>query len=195
VVSSRLRFARIFIFSEKQTVTKFATFAKPKTLYAILKKTTQLKIDKMEPIALITTAIALATPYLLKTGESIAEGIGEDIWKLIKKPFTKDKKDEISIDINKQEDKDKLVTLLLEEIGKDNNFKQELETAVEKGQKDLNAYYQQNINNNGEIGKQINIQHNSGNIQIVHPNPAHLNSRNTLAAILKQTIWQNQEYL
>lgn len=120
----------------------------------------------MEPITLITTAIALATPYLLKTGESIAEGIGEDIWKLIKKPFTKDKEDQLSIDINKQEDKDKLVTLLLEEIGKDNNFKQELESAVEKGQKDLNAYYQQNINNNGEIGKQINIQHNSGNIQM-----------------------------
>ena len=127
---------------------------------------TQLKIDKMEPITLITTAIALATPYLIKTGESIAEGIGEDIWKLIKKPFTKDKEDELSIDINKQEDKDKLVTLLLEEIGKDNNFKQELETAVEKGQKDLNAYYQQNINNNGEIGKQINIQNNNGNIQM-----------------------------
>ena len=33
----------------------------------------------MEPITLITTAIALATPYLLKTGESIAESIGEDV--------------------------------------------------------------------------------------------------------------------
>ena len=51
----------------------------------------------MEPVTLITTAIALATPYLLKTGESIAEGIGEDIWKLIKKPFTKDKEDQLSM--------------------------------------------------------------------------------------------------
>lgn len=120
----------------------------------------------MEPITLITTAIALATPYLLKTGESIAEGIGEDIWKLIKKPFTKDNETQLSIDISQQRDKDKLANLLLDEITKDNIFKRELETAVEKGQKDLNAYYQQNINNNGNIEKQINIQHNSGNIQM-----------------------------
>jgi hypothetical protein len=119
----------------------------------------------MEPITLITTAIALASPYLLKTGESIAEGIGEDIWELIKKQFTKDKVDQLSIDLYKQ-DKDKLMSLLLEEISKDNNFKQELNIAVQKGQKDLNVYYQQNINNNGEIDKQINIQHNSGNIQM-----------------------------
>jgi predicted nucleotide-binding protein (sugar kinase/HSP70/actin superfamily) len=119
----------------------------------------------MEPITLITTAIALATPYLLKTGESIAEGIGEDIWKLIKKPFTKDNETSFQIDVNQPEEKSKLENLLLEEINKDSNFKQELEKAVEKGQKELNAY-QQNINNNGEIGKQINIQSNSGNIQM-----------------------------
>lgn len=119
----------------------------------------------MEPITLITTAISLATPYLLKTGESIAEGIGEDLWKLIKKPFTKNNETEFSIDINKQEEKDNLVNLLLEEIGKDNNFQRELEIAVEKGQKELNAYYQQNINNNGEIKKQVNIQSNSGDIK------------------------------
>jgi len=117
----------------------------------------------MEPITLITTAIAMATPYLLKTGESIAEGIGEDIWKLIKKPFTKEKETQFTIDINQQEEKEKLVNLLLNEVGKDNNFKQELEAAVEKGQKELNAY-QQNINNNGTIDKQINIQSNSGDI-------------------------------
>lgn len=117
----------------------------------------------MEPITLISTAIALATPYLLKTGESIAESIGEDIWKLIKKPFTKDKETQLSIDISRQEEKDKLINLLLEEIGKDNNFKNELEAGVEKGQKGLKAY-QQNINNNGNIDKQINIQTNSGDI-------------------------------
>ncbi|CAH0336813.1 hypothetical protein FVB9288_02535 [Flavobacterium sp. CECT 9288] len=120
----------------------------------------------MEPITLITTAISLATPYLLKTGESIAEGIGEDIWKLIKKPFTKDKETEFLIDVNIKEERDKLSNLLLEVISKDNIFKQELEKAVEKGQKNLNFYYQQNINNNGEIEKQINIQHNTGNIQM-----------------------------
>jgi hypothetical protein len=119
----------------------------------------------MDPITLITTAIALATPYLLKTGESIAEAIGKDIWKLIKKPFIKDKQTPFQIDFNQPEEKTKLVNLLLEEINKDSNFKLKLETVVVKGQKELNAY-RQNINNNGEIGKQINIQSNSGNIQM-----------------------------
>ena len=120
----------------------------------------------MEPITLITTALTLATPYLLKTGESIAERIGEDIWQLIKKPFTKDNKTQFDFDIDKQEEKEKLIKLLLEETTNNNKFRQDLETAVENGQKELKAYYQQNINNNGDIEKQINIQHNSGNIQM-----------------------------
>ena len=53
----------------------------------------------MEPITLITTAIALATPYLTKTGERIAEGFGEDIWNLMKKPFAKSDK-KMAMDIN-----------------------------------------------------------------------------------------------
>jgi hypothetical protein len=120
----------------------------------------------MELITLISTAIELATTYLIKTGESIAESIGEDIWKLIKKPLTKEKENQLLFDINKKEDKEKLVTLLFKELDMDNNFKQELETAVHKGLKDLNSYYLQNINNNGEIGNQINIQHNNGKIQL-----------------------------
>ena len=120
----------------------------------------------MEPITLITTAIALATPYLLKTGEKIAEGIGEDIWKLIKKPFTKDKGSDFSIDINNPHEKEKLFGLLKDKLDNDIEFKKELETAIEKGQKELEVYYQQNISNNGQIEKQINIQSNTGNIQM-----------------------------
>lgn len=33
----------------------------------------------MEPVTLITTALAIATPYLIKSGEKIAENVGEDI--------------------------------------------------------------------------------------------------------------------
>lgn len=120
----------------------------------------------MEPITLIKTAIALATPYLLKTGEKIAEGIGEDIWKLIKKPFTKDKNTEFKIDINNQQDKERLLALLKEKLVDDAEFMKKLEIAVGNAQKKLNDYYQQNINNNGQVEKQINIQNNSGNIQM-----------------------------
>jgi hypothetical protein len=51
----------------------------------------------IEPIALATTALTIATPYLLKSGEAIAEKIGEDIWKLIKKPFKGKNKAAISV--------------------------------------------------------------------------------------------------
>lgn len=120
----------------------------------------------MEPVTLITTAIALATPYLMKTGEKIAEDIGEDIWKIIKRVFTKGDKPNFSIDLNNQIEKENLILALSKELKKDNLFKDELENAVIQGQKNLSAYYQQNINNNAQIDKQINIQDNSGNIQM-----------------------------
>ena len=80
----------------------------------------------MEILTLINSAIELIYPYLLKTGEKIAEGIGEDIWKLIKKPFTKDKNTEFEIDINNQQDKEKLLALLNEKLADDTEFKKEL---------------------------------------------------------------------
>ena len=120
----------------------------------------------MEPVTLITTALTLATPYLKKAGEKIAVGVGEDIWKLIKKPFSK--KDEVALitDVQTESEKEKLKVALLEKINSDSTYKLELENAVEKGQKILNEYYQQNINNSGNIEKQINIQENKGNIQM-----------------------------
>ena len=94
----------------------------------------------MEPITLITTALTLATPYLIKTGEKFAEGIGEDIWKWIKKPFTKEEEKTIISDFQMERDSDKLKAALLEKVNEDNNFKEELENAINKAQKDLNAY-------------------------------------------------------
>jgi hypothetical protein len=118
----------------------------------------------MEPISLITTALALATPFLIKTGEKIAENIGEGIWNLLKKPFLKNNEIDSNIDIKNEDEKEKLIQLLLARMNEDISFKEELESAVLKGKKDLNAYYQQNINNNGQIEKQVNIQNLTGNI-------------------------------
>ncbi|MDP4285425.1 MAG: hypothetical protein Q8891_13445 [Bacteroidota bacterium] len=120
----------------------------------------------MEPITLITTALTLATPYLIKTGEKFAESVGEDIWKWIKKPFTKKEEQTLIADFKLDRDSDKLKVALLEKLRDDNNFKQEFETAVTKAQSDLNAFYQQSINNSGNVEKQINIQDNKGNIQM-----------------------------
>ncbi len=118
----------------------------------------------MEPITLITTALALSTPFLIKTGEKIAENIGEGIWNLIKKPFIKNKEIDSNIDIKNEDEKEKLIKLLLGKINDDISFKEDLERAVLKGKNDLNAYYQQNINNNAQIEKQVNIQNLTGNI-------------------------------
>lgn len=118
----------------------------------------------MDPLTLVTAALTLATPYLIKSGEKIAEGIGEEIWNLIKKPFTKKEVVILDSDLQNDIEKEQLMTALLEKINLDNNFKQELENAVTKAQKVLKANYQQNINNNGQIDKQINVQNLTGDI-------------------------------
>ncbi len=119
----------------------------------------------MEPITLITAALTLASPYLVKAGEQIAESIGEDIWKLIKKPFSKNDESILNTNLQDETEKEQFKKALLEKINLDSDYKKELEEAVIKAQNDLNAY-QQNINNNGSIEKQINIQNNNGNIQM-----------------------------
>jgi hypothetical protein len=119
----------------------------------------------MEPITLITTALAFATPYLIKTGEAIAEKVGEDIWNVIKKPFQKDKSTISKFDINNPEEKERLVESLIEFMRNNPNYKTELESAVVIGERELKGL-QQNIYNEGQIEKQINIQNNTGNIQM-----------------------------
>ncbi len=118
----------------------------------------------MEPITLITTALTLATPYLIKSGEKLAEGIGEDIWSWIKKPFTTEEEKEIVSNFEIDKDSEKLKTILLEKINDDIEFKQEFEAAVNNAQEQLNSYNQQNINNNASIEKQVNIQNLTGDI-------------------------------
>ena len=114
----------------------------------------------------MTTAIAIATPFLVKTGEKIAENIGEEIWKWIKKPFTKDEEKDLLSNLTDDKNIEKLKVALLQKISCDSNYKDELQRAVEDAQNTLNSYNQQNINNQGSIEKQINIQKNIGNIQM-----------------------------
>ena len=51
-------------------------------------------------------------------------------------------------------------------IYSDENFKNEFEFEIEKMQEKINARNQQNIENIGNIEKQIIIQENHGNIQM-----------------------------
>ncbi len=64
----------------------------------------------MDAVTLVTTAIALASPFLLKSGEAMAEKIGEDLWNVIKKPFVKSGEAEVfsALDYSKPENLEKL---------------------------------------------------------------------------------------
>ena len=116
----------------------------------------------MEPITLALAAYTMAKPFLAKTGEGIARKVGEDIWNLIKSPFTKsgDKNIEVAALENFQEFQSKLEHFVKNQP----DFAAELSALVEKSKATLSGNSQQNVNSFGEVGRQINIQQNSGNI-------------------------------
>ena len=120
----------------------------------------------MEIITLATAALSLATPFLVKAGEKISENVGESIWNLIKKPFTKREQEELETDIQKNTDKEKIIEGIIAKLNSDQQYKVDLENAVNKAQQELATYYQQNITNNGDIEKQVNIQNVTGIINL-----------------------------
>ena len=113
----------------------------------------------MDIITLATTALTLASPYIEKIGEGTARKIGEDIWNLLKKPFS-NKNKEIE-NMKKEEIQSTLVEVLIE----DENFKNELEKYVVQAQIKIDNL-NQTITNNGNIEKQVNIGNVNGNISL-----------------------------
>jgi organic radical activating enzyme len=120
----------------------------------------------MDIITLATTALSLATPFLIKTGEKIAEKIGEDIWNLLKNPFAKKEQESLETDIQNDSEKERIIEAIIAKINSDQQYKTELENAVNDAKKALYIYNQQNINNNNSIEKQVNIQIVTGNITL-----------------------------
>ncbi|OAV66752.1 hypothetical protein Barb4_02756 [Bacteroidales bacterium Barb4] len=120
----------------------------------------------MDIITLATTALSFVTPFLIKTGEKFAEGVGEDIWNLLKRPFSKKEQKSLEANIQNDSEKDKIIKEIIAKINSDRQYKAELENAVIDAQKVLIAHNQQNINNNGNIEKQVNIQNVTGNITL-----------------------------
>ena len=118
----------------------------------------------MEPITLIVTALTLAKPYLIKSGEKFAEGVGEDIWKWIKKPFINEEEIEIISNFQLDRDSEKIKTALLEKFSQDVEYKREFEKAIDIAQKEITSNNQQNITNNAAIEKQVNIQNLTGDV-------------------------------
>ena len=120
----------------------------------------------MDIITLATLALSFATPFIVKTGEKIAESIGEDIWNLLKKPFTKKEQEKLETDIQNNSETEAIIESIIAKISSDQQYKTELENAIIEAQKTLATYNQQNINNYGSIQKQVNIQNVAGNITL-----------------------------
>ncbi|MDP9077080.1 MAG: hypothetical protein M3O71_06625 [Bacteroidota bacterium] len=118
----------------------------------------------MDILTLAVTAFTLAKPFLDKTGEGVARKVGEDIWSLIKSPFVKKGKENVEgLATTDQEAFTKELETLLRQ---DEGFAQQLRELVTNSQNLLSGNFQQNINSYGDVEKQINIQTNSGNIQM-----------------------------
>ena len=118
----------------------------------------------MDILTLATTAYILSKPFLEKTGEGIARKVGEDIWNLIKTPFVKKGTDNIEeLAISDQDGFTKDLELQLKD---DESLVKELTKLVNNSQNLLNGNFQQNIVSHGTVEKQINIQTNSGPIQM-----------------------------
>lgn len=113
----------------------------------------------MDIATLATTALTLASPFIEKIGEGTAKKIGEEIWSLLKTPFSKKNK-EIE-KLTTEEIKQDLIEILKE----DDSFKLELEKFVSNAQAQLGTV-NQNIQNNAEIAKQVNVGTNVGNINL-----------------------------
>lgn len=111
----------------------------------------------MEIGMLIDSALPLILPFINKVGEGAVEKIGEDIWNLIKKTFSK--KEKKLENLNEEE-----IKLFLREIlEKDLVLKGKVECLL----KSNNSSYTQNINNAGAtIEKQINIGDVNGTINL-----------------------------
>ena len=116
----------------------------------------------MELITLATSALALASPYIAKTGEKLAEEIGVSIWDIIKKPFVSSEEVKLieNADLATYEE---IRTELIKKLAEDPEFKNKLENQVTSANVQL-SNPSLNIVNQMEVQKQINIQSNNGPI-------------------------------
>lgn len=120
----------------------------------------------MEPITIITTAMALLSPFLVKSGEKFAEGIGESLWTWIKTTFSNQGDEHQLPKLDDQNLQEKLKEVIQHKINSDERFKKEFEIEIKRMQENVKAKKQLNIENKGNIEKQIIIQENHGNIQM-----------------------------
>lgn len=117
----------------------------------------------MEPITLITSAMAMLTPYLIKSGEKIAEEMGSSLWTWIKEKFGNNKQMPTS---PSESDKNTIQLQLMSEIAQNAKFALELEKKMQELKQKSHNQGIMNVENNGTVEKQVNITNNSGTISL-----------------------------
>lgn len=122
------------------------------------------KKKKMEPMTLLSAAMTMLTPYLVKSGEKIAEEMGGSLWTWIKSKFN----GKAELPANPSEsDQQEIQKQLMMAVASDSQFAKELEEIMEKirtsGQESSG---QMNIINNATVQKQVNITNNSGSFNL-----------------------------
>lgn len=116
----------------------------------------------MEIVSLAILAYTFAKPFIDKTAEGLATKVGEDIWTLIKSPF--EQKGKANIEEYAKDNAKEFKKELEIELATNDHFRTILQEKIEKAQFELSGNFQQNINTQGSIEKQVNIQNNSGNL-------------------------------
>lgn len=117
----------------------------------------------MDPITLITTTMTVLTPYLVKSGEKIAEEMGASLWTWLKERFSNNKQLPTA---PSESDKSIIQLQLMSDIAQNKEFALALEKKIQEIKQVLYNQGTMNVVNNGTVEKQVNITNNSGFISL-----------------------------
>ena len=116
----------------------------------------------MDPITLITSAMTILSPYLVKSGEKIAEEMGASLWSWLKGKLSNQQ-----LPTSPSEpDKNAIQLQLMSEIARNAEFALSLEKKIQELKQKSFSQGIMNVENNGTVEKQINITNNSGSISL-----------------------------
>lgn len=116
----------------------------------------------MDPITLITTAMTMLSPYIVKSGEKMSEEMGASLWNWLKSKFATKK---LLPETVSKADLNTVQLQLMSEISSDSEFAKALEAKIAEIKSGCNQNAMK-VENNGTVEKQLNITNNSGNITL-----------------------------
>lgn len=117
----------------------------------------------MEPLTLITSAMTMLTPYLIKSGEKIAEEMGASLWTWLQGKFSNKK---LLPSSPSEADKNDIQLQIMSEVAQNAEFALALEKKIQEIKQETCFQGAMKVENNGTVENQINITNNSGSISL-----------------------------